>query len=371
MSWSDLHSRCELLAGEAELAFRHGDFAQAEDLYSQAAELEEKALDYIDKSKQRTIGISSISATALWYKSGKYARAQQLAYRCLSTGLLPEFANEELKSLLQTIWNEEVRKKTGLNFSPGQVIVSVKGGEVVRGGAPLDLIVEKVQIVQSIFYRVVEFLKKVPHRHRGIPSQEIRDICRPWIFQSTPGSYQFAVGVEEPQQYELFPTGEPKSTEVADQFLKIIRAGVEDPENELQFIVPDSNYRSTFLKLTRNLAPSGKSFNTMELKSSEDSKPIILIPNSRKAIGEVLRRQVQSKQFQEEITEEILSGILRALHLDKDWLEVTVENKHIHIEKVGDIVDDVIGPMVNRPVNIVVSRDSKGRYLFRDIEPAE
>jgi hypothetical protein len=39
---------------------------------------------------------------------------------------------------------------------PGQVFFSVKGGDVVTGGAPLDLIVEKVQTIQPIFYRTIE-----------------------------------------------------------------------------------------------------------------------------------------------------------------------------------------------------------------------
>lgn len=39
---------------------------------------------------------------------------------------------------------------------------SVKGGEVITGGAPLDLIVEKVQTIQSMFYRTVECIKDLP-----------------------------------------------------------------------------------------------------------------------------------------------------------------------------------------------------------------
>jgi hypothetical protein len=35
------------------------------------------------------------------------------------------------------------------------------------------------------------------------------------------------------------------------------------------------------------------------------------------------------------------------------------------------VVDDVIGPMVTRPVILRIVRDPRGRRLFRDIEPAE
>jgi hypothetical protein len=76
-------------------------------------------------------------------------------------------------------------------------------------------------------------------------------------------------------------------------------------------------------------------------------------------------------QKEVEEREEHLTGILRALHLDQDWLEVTVELQHIRVEGVGAAVDDVIGPMVNRPVLVTVARDARGRYAFRDIEPLE
>ena len=68
---------------------------------------------------------------------------------------------------------------------------------------------------------------------------------------------------------------------------------------------------------------------------------------------------------------ETLTGTLRAVHLDQDWLEVTVEDKHIRVERVGEAIDDIIGPMVNRPVIVQSVVDPKGKHFFRDIEPAE
>lgn len=230
---------------------------------------------------------------------------------------------------------------------------------------------EKVQTVQSLFYRIIEFLNGLPHRVRGVPSYEIRELCRPWLFQTLSGSYQFAVAVQEPVQQELLPTGKPKPREIASSFLQIVRASVEDPDISLPQVVPDADYRGTFLKLTRNLAPSGKTFNTTEIRTPEDPEPVRLVPTVRKAIGEALRRQAARSKEPLELHEEVLSGVLRALHLDKDWLEVTVGTEHIHIQGVTEQVDDVIGPMVNRPVIVKIVRGPKGQRLFRDIEPAE
>lgn len=64
---------------------------------------------------------------------------------------------------------------------------------------------------------------------------------------------------------------------------------------------------------------------------------------------------------------ESLNGVLRAIHLDKDWLELTVEKKLVRVVQVGEQVDDLIGPMVNKSVIVHVSVDG-GRRRFLDIE---
>jgi hypothetical protein len=285
-----------------------------------------------------------------------------------ATGQLPDFASEQLKGLLQSIWNEVVREKSGVQFAPGQVIVSVKGGQVVAGGAPLDLIVQKVQTVQSLFYRTAEFLKGLPHRRRGAPSQEIQETCRPWLFQAAPGSYQFAVAVQEPRQPDLFKVDELRSKTITDQFLNILRASIDDPDETMRELVPDAEYRDTFLKLTRNLAPTGKTFEQMEVRAADEPRPIMLVPDVRKAISQAIRKAAPERAELTEQQEEAVRGILRGVHLDQDWLEVTVGPEPVRVVQVGETVDDVIGPLVNRSVVVQTVRDLRGRYLFRDIE---
>jgi hypothetical protein len=86
----------------------------------------------------------------------------------------------------------QAQRKAGVSFASGQVVVSVKGREVVTGGAPLDAVLDKVQIIQSLFFRAAEYLKNIPLRKKGPPSKELQAQCGPWLFQSVPGSYQFA-----------------------------------------------------------------------------------------------------------------------------------------------------------------------------------
>ena len=161
MTWAELHSESERIAIEAQLALRARNAGQAIELYRRAAEIERRALDQLDVSKTRTRGITAVSAVALWFKAGEYVLAEQLAHSMLADQHIPDFSREELRNLVQAIWTESSMRKAGVAFVPGQVMVSVKGGEVVTGGAPLDLIVDKVQTIQSIFYRTIEFMNGV------------------------------------------------------------------------------------------------------------------------------------------------------------------------------------------------------------------
>lgn len=192
MNWPTLHSQSETYASRAEAARRKGEIEEAERLYARAAEAESDALQYLDSSKERTLGVSAVSAVALWYKARLFDRAQSTAYRWLATGQLPLFATDQLKELLQAIWNSETLKR------------------------------------------------------EGKPVQEMAE-----------------------------------------------------PE------------------------------------------------------------------------EAVLRGVLRAVHLDKDWLEISADEGHVRINDVSEAVDDLIGPMVNRPVIVHTTKDAQGRHRFRDIESAE
>ncbi len=99
MTWAQLHVDSERLAIEAQLAARARDMARAIDLYKRAGDLEREALDQLDVSKTRTMGITAVSAVALWFKAGEYAFADQLAHSMLADPHIPDFAREDLRNL--------------------------------------------------------------------------------------------------------------------------------------------------------------------------------------------------------------------------------------------------------------------------------
>lgn len=375
MSWDEHHGHSERLAAEAERTARSGNRAAAADLYRQAAEAEAAALDDVGREKSRTRGVTAVSAVALWYKAHDLLNAELLAHRCLASGDLPGFAQSQIRELLTLIWTTKSAEATGVRFVPGDVLVSVKGGDVVYGGAPLDLIVKKVEGVQAALLRTVEMLLGREFRRRGGPPTDIQSMFKPWLFQAPAGSYQFAVRVQEPAQMELWESDRPKIDQITGTFLQILHASATDPDAQMEALVPDKQYRDAFLNLSRNLAPTGRSFERLDIRDA--GAPAVVVASfeveTRHGLNAAIRRSRPSKAESPTESTETIRGTLRALHLDKDWLEVaTINNRpqHLKIEEAGDVLDDVVGPMVNRLVNVSVIRRGK-KLVYQDIELEE
>lgn len=364
MTWATLHQQSEAAASQAEEYTRTGQRDLAMKLYADAAALEEQALDAVGADKPRTVGILATSAASLWFKAKELRRAESLTLRAMSWPHLPAFAMHDLRIVLQSIWTEDAKQQAGVSFLPGQVLVSVKGGDVVVGGAPLDLIVDKVKGIQSLFYRTIEYMRGAPLRRHGAPSADIQSACRPWLFQAAPGSYQFSVAVQEPAQADFFRE-DVRPDQVVDQFLQIVEASASDQPDRLAAVIPEPEYRSAFLKLTRNLAPRGKQFNLLEIRAADNRAGIALGVETQSNIRNSLRSTPTPPQQPAE-TRETIKGILRALHLDNDWLEVVQDGHGVKIEGLQDSMDDVIGPMVNRAVVVTAFKGKKFRLI--DIE---
>ena len=354
MSWIEHHENSERLASQAQVAAQEGRRDEARALYARAADAEESAIADLDRSKARTLGISSVSAASLHYKANQFARAEAVASRYLGFEGLPAFAKDQLRLLLQSIWIEQVRDNVGARFAPGQVLISVQGGEIVPGGAPLDLIAGTVKTVKSLIYRTAEFMSGLEHRGRGAPSREIRESYRPWLFQTAPGSYQFAVAIRNEYQAKSVRHELRSPREVTDCFLRILRVGTEDSKESFAKVVHLPDYRRTFLELTCDLAPDGKTCDRLDIRSPAESQAVSLDLNVRRKLEHITGRVGQAKKTSA-ARREPLHGILRALHLDQNWIELTVGNKHLRITSVRRKAIEVLGPLVNRPVIVYVS----------------
>ncbi len=363
MTWLDYHRQSERFSSDAEVAARRGERGQALELYAKAAQVEELALQEVELTKFRTYGITAVSAVSLHFKASEWEMARNLAYRCLGSGRLPNFAYRQIEELIDSIKIEQA----GIDFNDAHILLSISGGGIVTGGAPLDLVVTEAQIMKSLFYRTTEFLKQIPHRRRGEPSSDIQDAYRPWLFQAAPGSYQFTVSLKATRQLDMFDTNDIQSKQIVDGLFGILQACVESPVDKLPVIVDDVDYRNTFLKLTRDLAPTGKWFARLDIKSANEDSPLVLNPDVRSAINHFIR---EDRPPSPEESEREIRGVLRALHLDNDWIEVKEGTRNLRIEQMREEVDDRIGPMVNHPVVVQVAQSGE-KLRFLDIEADE
>ena len=103
MTWAEHHRKSEELASLATILVRRGQTAEAISHYRLAAAAEVAALADLDVSKNRTLGITVVSAGALLFKGQEFGKAKQLSYRWLATDMLPEFAIDELEEILREI----------------------------------------------------------------------------------------------------------------------------------------------------------------------------------------------------------------------------------------------------------------------------
>lgn len=363
MSWAEIHKQSvdiAFTASQVRLYNRH----DSEGLYRQAADFEVEAFNQIPLEKPRTRGIIGLSAASLLFKGAEYERAASLSMQLLSESL-PADIQEQLQLVLQASWNEKSKKDGAVKFLPGQIIISLSGGEIIKGGAPLELVINKVQNIQSLFIRTIEYLSDSPFRTRGQTPIEIRDYCRPWLFYAPPSSYQFAVAVEAPKQSDFFKSS-LNPQEITDKFLDIVYASTQSDQTQLELTVRREDYREAFVRLARSLAPNGKSYEKVRIYSFDNSKEINLTSDAKTYSSEHIERLTPPSS---EARSEII-GTLRALDLDANWLEVEASGRRVRVTGLEDAVDDIIGPMVNHKVKVTFVGKGKGKKYI-DIEEAD
>lgn len=157
-------------------------------------------------------------------------------------------------------------------------------------------------------------------------------------------------------------------------FFSVLRATVSSSDSDLATLVPDRGYREAFLSLSRNLAPTGKTFERLEIRdaSAPAREPVSFEVASRRDLNSALKqlRPPKPRTPSESVVE--VKGTLRGLHLDQDWLEVVDADplKPIRIHGAGDVLDDVVGPMVNHRVVVTAVR-RRNRLVYQDIDSDE
>ena len=173
--------------------------------------------------------------------------------------------------------------------------------------------------------------------------------------------------VQRPSHLAFWPD-ETLPTSIGDRYIpQCFACSSEDPDGRLLDLVPDEGYRKTFLRMTRNLAPTGNTFGRVETRGNLalDEPPVVLLPLARETINRSLRqRELQTD------THSIVQihGVLRVVDLNRDWIEVKSPEGSIKVTHMGDVVDDIIGPFVNHQIIVEAVRGRGKQLQFKDIQ---
>jgi hypothetical protein len=85
------------------------------------------------------------------------------------------------------------------------------------------------------------------------------------------------VAIQEKKQLELF-SDDPRPDLVVHELLEILKATASEDTQQLESVVPAPEYRNAFLKLSRNLAPTGNTFGAIELREGAGAEGFLSPP---------------------------------------------------------------------------------------------
>jgi hypothetical protein len=275
-----------------------------------------------------------------------------------------------MKALLEAVWEEEIAKAANVRYSGQEVALSLKGGPVGMGTAPVDLALHTLSVSNNFASRLVEWSAGKAFRPSGPAGRDVLANVFARATQPAQGSYRFTIRFMEPRQKRLFEAVPFNPAEVARTFLDLTRAIAEGDARLVTEIVPKGPYRLALAKLSRNLFPSKATGATLEIRKADDS-PLhtVRLTHEHRAAATAVVRTLSPKPPKES-AERVVKGVLRALDLNRRWLRI--EPPHDQPVKCETrpnlILDDVIGPMVNRRVVARVAERSGGRLVLLDVE---
>ena len=293
MSWLDLHRESERHASAVQLLSLKGEAETALKRYLLAA-----------RARRNRLGCGGTFQEAnLQHHGGQrgrpglqgredFAQAKRLAHSSMATQILLPFAEDELQELLQTIWDEDARTQQEVNLANDHIHAALRGEQIFRGVAPFAVVERTFKRVEALLYRVAEREMHLDHRIRGNPPKEVTERYQPWIVQSVPGSYQFAITLGRPTQSQLWPEEGPTPSEIVARSHEIITAAATYPYGDLPGIVQEADYRQTFLKIARDLAPRGGSYDSLELEHSASARLLALTKSHREKLNGDIREMM-------------------------------------------------------------------------------
>jgi len=356
------HTAAQELSVRAASLLAQGRAQEAQSLFAEAARHEADALASVPSDKTRTRSILSVSVASLLYKADLLDEAERAIFRDLAPGDLDAWADTQLRELLIVVADERLLKTTlARRYSGESITFSLRGGEIGAGTGPLDLILEKAAAFRSLLNRMAELVGNYDLRRHGPPPKELQDLIEARATEAAASSYRMEIRLTEPIQGQLFQSPRVSPAELSDRLFNFLECVTTGTTKDIEKSVPDPDYRKALLQLTRNIVPTGKRIKEIGIyrKKHNRVQSVYLTDALPPKIREAIPRH-------EPLTEKHASnrGVLRALHLDKNWLTLKLEDgTYATFDTVPEMLDDVVGPMVNKHVLVTGSLKKKRKNV--------
>jgi hypothetical protein len=378
---SELHQNAMNLAEDAFIGQRSGNDSKANELFSQALALEQKAAEQLPLSvnSEPTRSILYRSAASLAYNYKDFELADRLIALGLS-GYPPAEIKEELKNLYEDVNFMRHLKSNGLVMDKSQWLMTIAGDVVRYGGTAADYLMMRVDRISSLFYRTVERMLKQPYRITGSVDKVIKQNYGLYINSFAPGSFavSFQVGTPDPQTeipgIEKSLPIEPEI--VVDEIMNCFEIFESDEPKKLKDHMNDKNYYENFIGLAKQIAPDGKKINLVGFTTVRNGKdkPVAL-RKSRKEIQRDLKEIDVAEDVDKSRMPFSKSGILmyantplRGSYGIVKLLEKNTNQKY-DLKVPISIMKDVVQPYYEEHVSIQ-GYEKDGKIYLEEINPS-
>ena len=173
-------------------------------------------------------------------------------------------------------------------------------------------------------------------------------------------------------------TGRESLDQIIQTTFAVVSAIGQEDYGLLDRLVDSHNYRSAFVQHARQLAPDGALVGTVEVtrQGLGSVERAVLTPASRQSISQYIVADSPPVAVEDKARTAVVSGTLRALDLDKKTIRVEIRGGQSQLCMIDRaiILDDVVGPMVNRLVRVPGYRQDRGgtvNFVLTDIQLVE
>jgi hypothetical protein len=355
---------------EGDRLLSAGDEDAAARVYANAGREEVQAFDHTPADRRKTRGMLAISAVGLLRRGKALDEAIHQAHAFLARYDLPDFAQQNLDTLLDDMRTELAEQRAGWIQAADQFEWVLRGPRVGSGIARSATVGTTIDRISRFGVRVIEFLRGVPVRKTGQPDRLIQQSFDLMMTEPAPGSFRFGLRFSVPTgQLELFPNRDPIAPEaVGGAFAEIVAAAQTPDPLQLEELVPDPGYRDAFLRLVRILAPDGKELSRVEIRHvGTVSMTTVLTRATRRVVTERLRA---GKPSNAEVVS--LVGALREVDLERNSFLLSIPGEPRRTCRIGQgiVLLDVADALLDHRVS-VTGRAVGRQFVVTDVVEAE